>query len=133
MLCFSLEYLSNYLPIHLVLPCLFSSPFIKFYLFLFLFSFSLLLYYIIFCDLICLHNDIFVFDLSSLIDVSEIRLKVSLETAPAQRPHGVLGVWSPILSAVGNAFKIQVESLYLSGGCIYSLFTYWNCCVLCYH
>ncbi|KAF2308991.1 hypothetical protein GH714_042439 [Hevea brasiliensis] len=44
-----------------------------------------------------------------LIDVSEIRLKVSLETAPAQRPHGVLGVWSPILSAVGNAFKIQVH------------------------
>jgi vacuolar protein sorting-associated protein 13A/C len=44
----------------------------------------------------------------NLIDVSEVRLKVSLETAPAQRPHGILGVWSPILSAVGNAFKIQV-------------------------
>lgn len=44
-----------------------------------------------------------------LIDVSEIRLKVSLETAPTQRPHGVLGMWSPILSAVGNAFKIQVH------------------------
>ncbi|GAV77402.1 PH domain-containing protein/DUF946 domain-containing protein/DUF1162 domain-containing protein/Chorein_N domain-containing protein, partial [Cephalotus follicularis] len=44
-----------------------------------------------------------------LIDVSEVRLKVSLETAPDQRPHGVLGVWSPILSAVGNAFKIQVH------------------------
>ncbi|EEF45057.1 vacuolar protein sorting-associated protein, putative [Ricinus communis] len=44
-----------------------------------------------------------------LIDVSEIRLKLSLETAPAQRPHGVLGVWSPVLSAVGNAFKIQVH------------------------
>ncbi|KAG5560004.1 hypothetical protein RHGRI_003325 [Rhododendron griersonianum] len=26
----------------------------------------------------------------SLIDVSEVRLKVSLETSPAQRPHGVL-------------------------------------------
>uniref|UniRef100_A0A6N2K527 PH domain-containing protein n=1 Tax=Salix viminalis TaxID=40686 RepID=A0A6N2K527_SALVM len=44
-----------------------------------------------------------------LIDVSEIRLKVSLETEPSQRPHGVLGVWSPILSAVGNALKIQVH------------------------
>ncbi|MQL75897.1 hypothetical protein Taro_008256 [Colocasia esculenta] len=44
-----------------------------------------------------------------LIDVSEIRLKVSLETAPSQRPHGVLGIWSPILSAVGNALKIQVR------------------------
>ncbi|CAI9095544.1 OLC1v1031527C1 [Oldenlandia corymbosa var. corymbosa] len=44
-----------------------------------------------------------------LIDISEIRLKVSLETSPAQRPQGVLGVWSPILSAVGNAFKIQIH------------------------
>ncbi|KAK4844286.1 hypothetical protein QYF36_018501 [Acer negundo] len=45
----------------------------------------------------------------NLIDVSEVRLKVSLETAPTQRPHGVLGVWSPVLSAIGNAFKIQVH------------------------
>ncbi|XP_073111690.1 uncharacterized protein [Elaeis guineensis] len=44
-----------------------------------------------------------------LIDVSEVRLKLSLETAPTQRPHGVLGMWSPVLSAVGNAFKIQVH------------------------
>lgn len=44
-----------------------------------------------------------------LIDVSEVRLKVALETAPAQRPHGILGVWSPILSAVGNAFKFQIH------------------------
>ncbi|PIN17888.1 hypothetical protein CDL12_09445 [Handroanthus impetiginosus] len=44
-----------------------------------------------------------------LIDISEVRLKVSLETAPAQRPHGLLGVWGPVLSAVGNAFKIQVH------------------------
>ncbi|KAJ4957745.1 hypothetical protein NE237_024856 [Protea cynaroides] len=44
-----------------------------------------------------------------LIDISEVRLKLSLETEPTQRPHGVLGIWSPILSAVGNAFKIQVH------------------------
>lgn len=44
-----------------------------------------------------------------LIDISEVRLKVSLEPAPAERPQGVLGVWSPILSAVGSAFKIQVH------------------------
>ncbi|KAL3499805.1 hypothetical protein ACH5RR_038898 [Cinchona calisaya] len=44
-----------------------------------------------------------------LIDISEVRLKVSLETSPAQRPQGVLGVWSPILSALGNAFKIQIH------------------------
>ncbi|KAI6702353.1 hypothetical protein NL676_011489 [Syzygium grande] len=45
----------------------------------------------------------------NLIDISEVRLKVSLETASAQRPHGVLGVWSPVLSAVGNALKIQLH------------------------
>ncbi|KAK1307368.1 hypothetical protein QJS10_CPA10g01052 [Acorus calamus] len=45
----------------------------------------------------------------SLIDVSEVRLKLSFETAPTQRPHGVLGIWSPILSAVGNAFRIQLH------------------------
>nr|XP_027080056.1 uncharacterized protein LOC113703042 isoform X2 [Coffea arabica] len=44
-----------------------------------------------------------------LIDISEVRLKVSLETSPAERPPGVLGVWSPILTAVGNAFKIQIH------------------------
>ncbi|XP_051144600.1 uncharacterized protein LOC127260739 isoform X2 [Andrographis paniculata] len=44
-----------------------------------------------------------------LIDISEVRLKVALETAPGQRPHGHLGVWGPVLSAVGNAFKIQVH------------------------
>ncbi|WVZ57683.1 hypothetical protein U9M48_008037 [Paspalum notatum var. saurae] len=44
-----------------------------------------------------------------LVDISEIRLKISLETAPNQRPRGVLGIWSPVLSAVGNAFKIQVH------------------------
>ncbi|KAK1286591.1 hypothetical protein QJS10_CPB20g01337 [Acorus calamus] len=44
-----------------------------------------------------------------LIDVSEVRLKLSFETAPTQRPHGVLGIWSPILSAVGNAFRIQLH------------------------
>ncbi|ONK73416.1 uncharacterized protein A4U43_C04F31270 [Asparagus officinalis] len=44
-----------------------------------------------------------------LIDVSEVRLKLSLETAPTQRPYGALGIWSPVLSAVGNAFKIQLH------------------------
>ncbi|KAG0473021.1 hypothetical protein HPP92_014878 [Vanilla planifolia] len=44
-----------------------------------------------------------------LIDVSEIRLKLSLETSPNQRPHGALGIWGPILSTVGNAFKLQLH------------------------
>ncbi|EPS64219.1 hypothetical protein M569_10562, partial [Genlisea aurea] len=44
-----------------------------------------------------------------LIDISEVRFKVSLEAEPSQRPHGLLGVWGPVLSAVGNAFKFQVH------------------------
>ncbi|XP_039123130.1 uncharacterized protein LOC120259563 isoform X5 [Dioscorea cayenensis subsp. rotundata] len=44
-----------------------------------------------------------------LIDISEVRLKLSLETEPTHRPPGALGIWSPVLSAVGNALKIQVH------------------------
>ncbi|KAJ4777649.1 Pleckstrin (PH) domain-containing protein isoform 2 [Rhynchospora pubera] len=44
-----------------------------------------------------------------VINISEVRLKISLETAPTQRPRGVLGIWSPIFSAVGSALKIQVH------------------------
>ncbi|KAJ0970742.1 hypothetical protein J5N97_018701 [Dioscorea zingiberensis] len=44
-----------------------------------------------------------------LIDISEVRLKLSLETEPSHRPPGALGIWSPVLSAVGNALKIQVH------------------------
>lgn len=47
--------------------------------------------------------------LFSLIDISEIRVKLSLETAPTQRPVGVLGIWSPVFSAVGNALKIPIH------------------------
>ncbi|XP_060207492.1 uncharacterized protein LOC132635217 [Lycium barbarum] len=43
------------------------------------------------------------------IDISELRLKLSFESAPAQRPDGVLGVWGPVLSAVGNALKINIH------------------------
>lgn len=65
-----------------------------------------------------------IFLISSLIDISEVRLKLSLETEPAQRPHGVLGVWSPVLSAVGNALKMQVRLLDRIDGyyCSYSMF-----------
>eukprot|EP01018_Ginkgo_biloba_P007916 Gb_35998 [translate_table: standard] len=43
------------------------------------------------------------------IDISGMRLKFSLETAPAQRPHGVLGMWSPLITTVGNVFKMQIH------------------------
>lgn len=44
-----------------------------------------------------------------LIDISEIRLKFSLEAAPAQRPHGIFGIWTPIINTIGNVLKMQIH------------------------
>ncbi|KAI5072395.1 hypothetical protein GOP47_0012501 [Adiantum capillus-veneris] len=44
-----------------------------------------------------------------LIDVSEIRLKLTVETAPRQRPRGILGIWSPFLTALGNTSKMPIH------------------------
>lgn len=37
-----------------------------------------------------------------LLDFSEHRLKLTVEMAPGQRPPGALGVWGPLLTAIGN-------------------------------
>lgn len=37
-----------------------------------------------------------------LLDMSEHRLKLTTEMAPGQRPPGALGVWGPLLTAIGN-------------------------------
>lgn len=44
-----------------------------------------------------------------LIDISEMRLKFSLEPAPAQRPHGIFGIWTPIINTIGNVLKMQIH------------------------
>jgi vacuolar protein sorting-associated protein 13A/C len=48
-----------------------------------------------------------------LIDVSEVRLKLTLETAPEQRPRGTLGIWSPVVTTIGNISKMPVRFLNL--------------------
>jgi hypothetical protein len=45
--------------------------------------------------------------------VSEVRLKLTLETAPEQRPRGTLGIWSPVVTTIGNISKMPVRFLNL--------------------
>ncbi|MCO5611230.1 hypothetical protein L7F22_065481 [Adiantum nelumboides] len=44
-----------------------------------------------------------------LIDISELRLKLTVETAPRQRPRGSLGIWSPFVTALGNTSKMPIH------------------------
>ncbi|KAH7316123.1 hypothetical protein KP509_21G079300 [Ceratopteris richardii] len=44
-----------------------------------------------------------------LIDISDVRLKLTIETAPRNRPKGLLGVWSPLVTALGNTSKMPIH------------------------
>ncbi|KAJ7562087.1 hypothetical protein O6H91_03G054700 [Diphasiastrum complanatum] len=44
-----------------------------------------------------------------LTDIAETRLKLTLETAPEQRPHGVLGIWGPLLTSLGNINRMPIQ------------------------
>ncbi|PPS09246.1 hypothetical protein GOBAR_AA11376 [Gossypium barbadense] len=37
-----------------------------------------------------------------ILNISEVRLKVSMAMSPSQRPRGVLGFWSSLMTALGN-------------------------------
>ncbi|KAH9615663.1 hypothetical protein KSS87_004870, partial [Heliosperma pusillum] len=37
-----------------------------------------------------------------VLDISEVRLKVSMVMSPTQRPKGVLGFWASLMTALGN-------------------------------
>ncbi|KAF5202036.1 Vacuolar protein sorting-associated protein 13c [Thalictrum thalictroides] len=44
-----------------------------------------------------------------VLNLSEIRLKVSMAMSPTQRPRGVLGFWSSLMTALGNTENMPVR------------------------
>jgi hypothetical protein len=46
----------------------------------------------------------------SLLHTSEIRFKVTLAMAPAQRPRGILGFWATLITSLGNTDEMPVRA-----------------------
>ncbi|XP_021714350.1 uncharacterized protein LOC110682332 isoform X2 [Chenopodium quinoa] len=44
-----------------------------------------------------------------VLDISEVRLKVSMIMSPTQRPKGVLGFWASLMTALGNMENMPVR------------------------
>ncbi|KAK8681962.1 hypothetical protein V6N13_054359 [Hibiscus sabdariffa] len=44
-----------------------------------------------------------------ILNISEVRLKVSMAMSPSQRPRGVLGFWSSLMTALGNTENMPVK------------------------
>ncbi|KAL9254718.1 Intermembrane lipid transfer protein vps13A-like protein, partial [Drosera capensis] len=44
-----------------------------------------------------------------VLNISEVRLKVSMAMSPTQRPKGVLGFWSSLMTALGNMENMPVR------------------------
>ncbi|KAK9670363.1 hypothetical protein RND81_13G196500 [Saponaria officinalis] len=44
-----------------------------------------------------------------VLDISEVRLKVSMVMSPTQRPKGVLGFWASLMTALGNMENMPVK------------------------
>ena len=47
-----------------------------------------------------------------LLNISEIRFRVSMAMSPSQRPRGVLGFWSSLMTALGNMEHMPVGLLW---------------------
>uniref|UniRef100_M4F1C9 Intermembrane lipid transfer protein VPS13-like C-terminal domain-containing protein n=1 Tax=Brassica campestris TaxID=3711 RepID=M4F1C9_BRACM len=43
------------------------------------------------------------------VNISEVRFKVSMAMSPSQRPRGVLGFWSSLMTALGNTENMPVR------------------------
>lgn len=43
-----------------------------------------------------------------LLNISEVRFRVSMAMSPTQRPRGVLGFWSSLMTALGNMEHMPV-------------------------
>ncbi|KAE8733152.1 hypothetical protein F3Y22_tig00001478pilonHSYRG00150 [Hibiscus syriacus] len=44
-----------------------------------------------------------------VLNISEVRLKVSMTMSPSQRPRGVLGFWESLMTALGNTENMTVK------------------------
>ncbi|MBA0696732.1 hypothetical protein Goshw_014689 [Gossypium schwendimanii] len=44
-----------------------------------------------------------------VLNISEVRLKVSMTMSPSQRPRGVLGFWASLMTALGNTENMTVK------------------------
>ncbi|CAI0626123.1 unnamed protein product [Linum tenue] len=44
-----------------------------------------------------------------VLDISEIRFKVSMAMSPSQRPRGVLGFWSSLMTSLGNTENMPIR------------------------
>ncbi|KAE8735935.1 hypothetical protein F3Y22_tig00000313pilonHSYRG00026 [Hibiscus syriacus] len=44
-----------------------------------------------------------------ILNISEVRLKVSMAMSPSQRPRGVLGFWSSLMTALGNTENMTIR------------------------
>ncbi|CAH2036004.1 unnamed protein product [Thlaspi arvense] len=44
-----------------------------------------------------------------VLNISEVRFKVSMAMSPSQRPRGVLGFWSSLMTALGNTENMPVR------------------------
>ncbi|KAL5541456.1 hypothetical protein UlMin_009166 [Ulmus minor] len=44
-----------------------------------------------------------------VLNISEVRLKVSMAMSPGQRPRGVLGFWASLMTALGNTENMPVR------------------------
>lgn len=47
----------------------------------------------------------------SVLNISEVRFKVSMAMSPSQRPRGVLGFWASLMTALGNTENMPVSIL----------------------
>ena len=48
-----------------------------------------------------------------VLNISEVRLRVSMAMSPSQRPRGVLGFWASLMTALGNTESMPVSVLIL--------------------
>lgn len=47
---------------------------------------------------------------SRVLNISEVRFKMSMAMSPSQRPRGVLGFWASLMTALGNTENMAVSA-----------------------